>query len=83
MTEVTIDYLRELMRACAGEDESGRFDGDIAETKFIDLGYDSLALLETAARIKREYGVEIADDEIGDIETPGALIEHVNHKLAA
>lgn len=82
MAELTIDQLKNLLRISAGEDEAINLDGDISETAFGSLGYDSLALLETAALIKREYGLDITD-AISEIETPGALVGYVNTKLAA
>jgi act minimal PKS acyl carrier protein len=50
---------------------------------FADLGYDSLALLETGGRIEREHGIELADSTITDAETPRALIACVNEQLGA
>jgi minimal PKS acyl carrier protein len=82
MSNLTIDQLKDLLRISAGEDESAQLGGDIAAKSFSDLGYDSLALLETAALINREYGVDVTD-EINDLETPGALVDFVNDKLAA
>lgn len=83
MSNVTIEQLKDIMRVAAGEDESIDLDGDILDTPFMDLGYDSLALLETAARLKRDHGVMIADEDLHALETPRALLDHVNTKLAA
>ncbi|MFC1402695.1 MULTISPECIES: acyl carrier protein [Streptacidiphilus] len=83
MSALTIDDLKEILRAAAGEDESVGLDGDIAETPFTDLGYDSLALLETAAVISRRYGVTLTDDLFDDIATPQALLDEVNSVLSA
>ncbi len=81
MSTLTIDRLKDLLRISAGEDDSAQLGGDITATSFSDLGYDSLALLETAALINREYGIDVTDD-IDDLETPGALVAFVNHKMA-
>jgi act minimal PKS acyl carrier protein len=81
MSTVTIDDLKGIMRTCMGDDDSVNLDGDILDKPFSDLGYDSLALLETAARIKREFGVLIPDEEMGGIETPRILLDKVNAKL--
>jgi minimal PKS acyl carrier protein len=83
MNAVTIDQLVDLMRTCAGEDEETQLNGDVANRTFAELGYDSLALLETTALVKREYGVAIPDDTIGELVTPGALLDHINATLTA
>lgn len=78
---LTIEDLRKIMRECAGEDDSISLEGDILDTPFMDLGYDSLALLETAALIKRQYGVTVSDDDLHGIDTPRAFLEKVNSVL--
>ncbi|MEY9876213.1 act minimal PKS acyl carrier protein [Streptacidiphilus sp. MAP12-33] len=82
MAALTIDGLKDILRISAGEDESDQLTGDIAETSFSELGYDSLALLETAALIKREYGVDITDN-LENLGTPQSLTDWVNAQLTA
>ncbi|MEV0702948.1 acyl carrier protein [Saccharopolyspora sp. NPDC050389] len=72
---MTIDDLRRILTECAGADENVDLHGDIRDTPFADLGYDSLALMETASRIKQEFGIEISDEEIAVIETPRLLLD--------
>ncbi|REF00944.1 acyl carrier protein [Thermomonospora umbrina] len=79
--QFTLNDLRRILREAAGADEDVDLDGDIADVTFEDLGYDSLALLETGSRIEREYGLELDDDTITDAETPGALLKVVNERL--
>lgn len=79
---MTIDDLRRLLTECAGEDENGALHGDIHDTPFADLGYDSLALMETATRIKHEYGIAISDEDIALVETPRLLLELVARTAA-
>lgn len=50
---------------------------------FDELGYDSLALLETHSRIRRDYGVEITDNDLGQIKTPKEMVDFVNTRLRA
>lgn len=71
---MNIDDLRRILVECAGEDETGSLDGDILDVPFADLGYDSLALMETASRIKQEFGVVILDEDIATVETPRVLL---------
>jgi act minimal PKS acyl carrier protein len=74
---MNIDDLKRLLVECAGEDESAGLDGDILDRPFTDLGYDSLALMETAARIKQEFGVAVSDEEVAALETPRMLLDLV------
>ena len=81
MSQFTIEDLKRIMRECAGEDDAFALAGDVRGVPFEDLGYDSLALMETASRIEREYGVGLPEDEIADIVTPGALVDFVNGRV--
>jgi acyl carrier protein len=81
MSELTITELKSIMTRCIGDDDSIDLDQEIIDTPFLELGYDSLTLLETAAIIKREYGVHIPDDEMNEIETPRAFLAKVNSAL--
>lgn len=74
MTTLTIDSLRELLQECAGEDETIWIDDAVLDVSFGQLGYDSLALMETAARIKQEYGLSLPDELIVDAATPRDLL---------
>lgn len=82
MAELTIERLKDLLRVSAGEDDVAQLGGEITDTSFTELGYDSLALLEAAALINREYGVDVTD-EIENLPTPRALVSLVNVRLAA
>lgn len=77
-----IDALVVLLRECAGEDESVDLDGDILESTFEDLGYDSLALYNTVSRIERDYSVSLPDEIVAEAKTPAGLLERVNAELA-
>ncbi|MGK5691825.1 acyl carrier protein [Streptomyces sp. URMC 128] len=83
MSELTLTELTTILRECAGEDENaGLRGGDVLDTTFTDLGYDSLAMLETAARIQIVYGVVLADDVVVEASTPRELLSLVNESLA-
>lgn len=79
----TLDDLRRILREAAGADEGTDLDGDIIDTDFAVLGYESLALLETGGRIEREFDISLDDSALFDAATPRALIEAVNAELAA
>jgi len=83
MASFTLDDLRRVMRECAGEDESVNLDGNIADVSFDDLGYDSLARMETASRVQREFGVTLPDEEMADVDTPAGFVAFVNSRLVS
>jgi act minimal PKS acyl carrier protein len=80
MSAFDMDELKDILRKMGGVDEAD-LDGDIADTEFAFLGYDSLALLETAALIKRQYGVTVSDEDLHGIDTPRSFLEKVNSVL--
>jgi minimal PKS acyl carrier protein len=77
-----LDDLRELMRVSAGEDEEVDLDGDIADVPFPDLNFDSLAVLELASRIEREWGLVVSDEVAAELRTPREVLDHVNAEIA-
>lgn len=81
MAELTLDELKQILREGAGEDESVDLSGDVLDVPFMILGYDSLALLETAGRIERTYGVTLVDDAVSEAETPRLLLDLINEAL--
>jgi act minimal PKS acyl carrier protein len=78
---MTITALRRILVECAGGEELAELDGDIAAVNFEQLGYDSLALIETASRIQRDFGVIIPEELLIDVKTPQELIDIVNHQV--
>ncbi|GAA0526019.1 acyl carrier protein [Paractinoplanes ferrugineus] len=78
----TLDDLRRIMRECAGEDENVDLSGPIGDRGLEDLGYDSLALLEIASRIQREYGIPMSDESIAEMTTPNEAVTYVNKRFA-
>ncbi|MFG2577408.1 phosphopantetheine-binding protein [Streptomyces sp. NPDC048481] len=80
-TQFTLDDLRRILLEAAGADENIDLGGDILDTAFEVLGYESIALLETGGRIEREYGIVLDDDDLSDELAPRDLIEAVNAQL--
>jgi minimal PKS acyl carrier protein len=76
--EFTLDDLRRVLVEGAGAAEDIDLDGDILDIEFADLGYDSLALLETAARITRDYNIPLDDDATTSARTPRKLLALIN-----
>ncbi|GGK26341.1 actinorhodin polyketide synthase acyl carrier protein [Streptomyces camponoticapitis] len=77
----TIEDLKRILLEGAGEEEGVDLNGDILDTDFEELGYESLALLETGGRIEREYGITLDDEALTENRTPRALIAAVNTHL--
>ncbi|MEO3975088.1 acyl carrier protein [Streptomyces sp. CAU 1734] len=81
--EFTIDDLKRILLEGAGADESVDLDGDILDTDFEEMGYESLALLETGGRIEREFAITLDDDVFTDNRTPRTLVAAINASLRA
>jgi act minimal PKS acyl carrier protein len=82
MSELTLVGLTAILRESAGEDESSTLQGDIMDAEFSELGYDSIALMETAGRIQIDYGVVLADDVVVQARTPRELLRLVNRSIS-
>ncbi|MEU5633277.1 acyl carrier protein [Streptomyces rishiriensis] len=81
MSEFTLEDMKRILREHAGEEESANLDGDILDANFTDLGYDSLALLQTSTLIEREFNVTLPDEGLHTFDTPAKLIALVNQHL--
>ncbi|MFF2703446.1 MULTISPECIES: acyl carrier protein [Streptomyces] len=79
--EFTIADLKRILLEGAGAEEGVDLDADILDTDFEELGYESLALLETGGRIEREYGISLDDDVFTDNRTPRTLVDAINNHL--
>lgn len=75
---LSIEDLRGILIDCAGGDA---LPADIADVPFEELGYDSLALIETAAVLKRDRGLIVPDDLITEAHTPGELLRLINDRI--
>ncbi|MGA4545342.1 MAG: acyl carrier protein [Streptomycetaceae bacterium] len=85
MAQLTLPVLTEMLRKAAGEAEGDAPDlsGDIIDVTFVDLGYDSLALLELLGMVEREFSIALSDDTIQDAETPRMFMDLVNSATTA
>jgi minimal PKS acyl carrier protein len=80
---MTLRDLQEIMHECAGADESAESFEEAPDTFFSDLGYDSIAMLETQIRIKQDFGVEFSEDDIAHMSTPREFVDFCNSLLPA
>lgn len=79
-SSISIDQLRELLVTCSGDADA--LSGDLAQASFAELGFDSLALIDTATTLKRDYGVLIPDERLLELHGPGELLALVNEQIA-
>ncbi|WP_409181505.1 acyl carrier protein [Amycolatopsis sp. VS8301801F10] len=78
---MTMEELRAILVECAGPTEE--LAGDLADAEFAALGVDSLAVIETAARIRQRLGVVVPDAVVADLRSPAELLAAVNAARAA
>lgn len=82
MNDFTLEDLDRIVRASAGDDGPA-LDGTLLDVAFQDLGYDSLAMLETVSRISRESGAPLADDLATEARTPRQMLAMVNEAIVS
>ncbi|WP_329277700.1 acyl carrier protein [Streptomyces sp. NBC_01451] len=78
---MTFEDLKAVMSRCTGEVDDLRADN--LDAAFTDIGYDSLAVLEIASQIQREYSLQIPDEAIEGMNSPQDVIDYVNASLSA
>ncbi|NUP46084.1 MAG: acyl carrier protein [Catenulispora sp.] len=66
--------LTTLLLEAIGLEEDADLEGDDSDTPLLELGYDSLALLQVVGRIEAEYGLLVPDTAINDSATLGSLL---------
>ncbi|MEV6954722.1 phosphopantetheine-binding protein [Streptomyces sp. NPDC051183] len=74
----TLEDLKRIIIDAAGVAEGVDLEGDILDTTFATLQYESLALLEAGSLIEREYDISLDEEAVDDTLTPRALIDVVN-----
>jgi minimal PKS acyl carrier protein len=81
--QFSADDLHRILIEGAGEAEGVVLGPDTVDMTFDDLGYESIALLETGSRIEREFDVRLSDEEVLNAQTPSGLVDAVNARLRA
>ena len=84
MAQLTLERLVALMEECGDRDPFATQDlaGDIENVSFDELGFDSLSLFNTCARIESDYPVRLSLDDVLAADTPRGLLALVNAGLA-
>ncbi|MEU2182064.1 acyl carrier protein [Streptomyces thermolilacinus] len=80
--QMQLEDLTAVLRECAGESENAGLSTAALDVSFADLGYDSVAVLETTARIERDHGVVLDEESVFEAETLGQYLALVNAALA-
>ncbi|WP_424185759.1 acyl carrier protein [Actinokineospora sp. G85] len=78
---LTLEDLVRLLRESAGE--AAPFDGELLDAELADLGYDSLALLETTGRITRDLGITFDEELAVTAPTVRDLLAVINGEATA
>ncbi|MEU1404347.1 acyl carrier protein [Streptomyces sp. NPDC005728] len=80
--ELLFTDFRAILVECAGDEEDTQLTEAVLDVPFTDLGYDSLAVLETAAAVGQRYDVVLRDEDVAEAVTPRAFLLLVNHALS-
>lgn len=59
------------------KEQTGKETINLTDTFRDDLSFDSLDVVETAVLIEDQFGVETNDEEIGQFNTVGELVKHM------
>lgn len=78
--QFTVDDLKRMLRASTVVAQPVD-DGFALDVEFEELGYDSLALLDLAGRVQREYGIQMPDDAHTRMPTPREALALINSAM--
>jgi act minimal PKS acyl carrier protein len=78
MSRYTLRELVDKLVEVAGAPEGIDLDGDIADVPFMELDYDSLAIIQVTNVIGRELGIRISEDAAAEAECPRLLLKMIN-----
>ena len=78
---VDLEWLKAVMKK-PWSHRNRKLDGIARDTNLVvDLGYDSLDLVELAMEIEDETRLSLPDEELEELNTAGELIDYLNRKL--
>jgi acyl carrier protein len=84
VSEFSLAALKQILESCSGALEDTDWnDANFTQLTFDEIGYDSIALLEMAARVQQAYGVHIPDEAISELKTPEIVLDYVNELLSS
>jgi act minimal PKS acyl carrier protein len=79
---IAVQEICRILVSCAGAPEIEVTEAEFADTDLAALGYESLALMETAAVIERTLGVRVPDETLLAARTPRELAAAVQAQQA-
>jgi len=81
MSVFTLDELKVVVHEASGVTDGVSLDENTLDETMRELGYDSLAVLEIASKIQRDFGIDMPDEAIEGMQTPRAILDYVNSQL--
>lgn len=81
MSAFTLDELKVVVHEASGVTDGVSLDENTLDETMRELGYDSLAVLEIASKIQRDFGIDMPDEAIEGMQTPRAILDYVNSQL--
>ncbi len=78
MSQAVLDRVKKVV-----VEELGVKEEEVVETASFteDLGADSLDVVELVMALEDEFGIEIPDEEVGEIKTVGNAVGYIGKKL--
>lgn len=75
------DILKRVIKVTV--EELGVKEEEVVETASFeeDLGADSLDVVELVMAFEDEFGIDIPDEEVGEIKTVGDAVKYISKKL--
>lgn len=81
---LTRDEINSRLRTLLEQTKKGAAAGAVVEvtdqTAFVDLRFDSLALMELAYEVEEAFHLTIADEELAALKTVGQLVDLIEAK---
>ncbi len=81
MAQFELSDLSALLQACGHE--GTELDSGTLDVPFFDLGFDSLAMLQTTALVEHDYEITLPEEAVDEADTPRRYVDLVNAALAA
>ncbi|ATZ29819.1 phosphopantetheine-binding protein [Streptomyces lavendulae] len=81
MDRLELTELARILRIWGGEDDCVELSEDVQDLYWIELGYDSLSLLQATGSIERKYDVLLDGELLELADTPRSFLRCVNQVL--
>jgi len=81
MDHIDTPTVLQILCRAAGEDGVVTPTGDGSDMTLVDLGFDSLVLIEATTRVERDFGAVIPEDRLATVQTVADFRSLVNEFL--